>query len=92
MHLADLVRERGGEVVFVEVKTRSDADFGGAAARVDAAKTRRLARLAAAYLSDFDLWERPTRFDVVTVERRHWWWWGVHHIRDAFRADLGRMV
>lgn len=83
--------ERGGTVVFVEVKTRSDAGFGGAAARVDAAKTRRLVRLAAAYLSDFDLWERPTRFDVVTVEGRRWWW-SVRHIRDAFRADLGRMV
>jgi putative endonuclease len=87
----DLVVERRGTVVFVEVKTRSDADFGGAAARVDAAKVRRLSRVAAIYLSDHGLWERPTRFDVVTVERRRWWW-TVHHIRDAFRADLGRMV
>ncbi len=77
--------------MFVEVKTRSDADFGGAAARVDAAKERRLARVAAAYLSRFDLWDRPCRFDVVTVERGLWLW-RLHHIRDAFRADLGRMV
>jgi len=85
------VVERRGVVVFVEVKTRSDDDFGGAAAKVTAAKERRLARLAAVYLSDFDLWERPTRFDVVTVERGRLLW-RVHHIRDAFRPDLGRMM
>jgi putative endonuclease len=77
--------------VFVEVKTRSDADFGGAAAKVDAAKARRVARVASAYLSDFGLWERPTRFDVVLVERGRWLW-GVYHVRDALRPDLGRMV
>jgi putative endonuclease len=87
----DLVVERRGEVVFVEVKTRSDEDFGGAAAKVTAAKARRLSQLAAVYLSDFDLWERPTRFDVVTVERRRLLW-RARHIRDAFRPDLGRMV
>jgi putative endonuclease len=85
------VVERGDTVVFVEVKTRSDPDFGGAAAKVDAAKARRLARVASVYLSDFELWDRPTRFDVVLVERGRWLW-AIHHVRDALRPDLGRMV
>ena len=87
----DLVMEKRGEIVFVEVKARSSADFGGAAAAVDRKKRKVLARVAAAYLSHFGLWQRPCRFDVVVVEpsssllRRR-----VRHLANAFRPDRGR--
>lgn len=89
----DLVAERRGVVVFVEVKTRSSRGFGGALAAVDDRKQRQLARVAALYLSHFELWQRPCRFDVVAVERVGGLLpWRVRHVRDAFRADLGRQV
>ena len=89
----DLVMARGRTVVFVEVKTRSSDDFGGAAAAVHAAKRQRLVRAASAYLSRHGLWERPCRFDVVTVERRAGLIpWRVSHLRGAFRPDLGRQL
>lgn len=89
----DLVVERRREVVFVEVKTRRSSDLGGAAGAVDAAKRRRLERVATAYLSTFSLWERPCRFDVVTVERAGGLFpWRLRHFRDAFRPDRGRYV
>jgi len=87
----DLVVERGGTVVFVEVKTRRGEGFGGAVAAVDARKRRRLARAAAAYLSRHGLWDRPTRFDVVTLERG-WPGWRIRHLRDAFRPGTGRLL
>jgi putative endonuclease len=89
----DLVVERGGEVVFVEVKARSRPGFGGAIAAVDAAKQRQLVRVSAAYRSTFDLWDRPSRFDIVTIERRaRFPFWTIRHYRNAFSTDLGRTM
>jgi putative endonuclease len=89
----DLVMTRGETVVFVEVKTRSSLDFGGAAAAVDRKKRDAMVRTAGAYLSRHGLWERPTRFDVVTVERRGGLLpWKVRHYAGAFRPDLGRVL
>ncbi|HHQ49145.1 MAG TPA: YraN family protein [Acidobacteria bacterium] len=87
----DLVVSRGRTIVFVEVKTRSGPGFGGGAAAIGPAKRHRLTRTASAYLSRFDLWDRPTRFDAITIEGRfpHL---TVHHLKNAFRPDLGRRV
>ena len=61
----DLVVDDGRDRVLVEVKLRSRADYGGAAAAVDAGKRRRLARAAAALQPS----ERaPVRVDVVTID------------------------
>lgn len=63
----DLVAEKGGEVVFVEVKTRSTSAFGGAAAAVDGLKSARLRAAAYAYLRRHSLWDIPFRIDVIAV-------------------------
>jgi putative endonuclease len=89
----DLVVERGGELVFVEVKTRRGDLYGGAAAAVGGDKRDALARTAAAYLGRYGLWSRPCRFDVVTVERTSRLpFWRLRHIRNAFQPDLGRRL
>ena len=89
----DLVAERGREIVFIEVKTRSSDLFGGAISAVNADKKRHLVRASSAYLSSHDLWDRPCRFDVVTVERSpRFPFWRIRHYRDAFRPDLGRRL
>ncbi len=87
------VRFRGGEIdlvmrdgplwVFVEVRARRDARFGGAAASVDARKQRRIVLAAQLYLLrrfGQRAWP-PCRFDVVAFEagEPHW-------IRAAFEA------
>ena len=89
----DLVMQRRGEVVFVEVKARSDELFGGAIAAAGREKRRNLVLAATAYLSRYELWERPCRFDLVTFERiGRLKPWRLRHIRDFFRPDLGRQV
>ena len=89
----DLVVERRRETVFVEVKTRSSSAFGGAAAAVTPAKKRHLSRVAAAYLSRHDLWDRPCRFDVITVERRPTFpFWRIRHSANAFSINAGRQL
>ena len=87
----DLVVERRGEIVFVEVKARSSDDFGGAAAALHDKKKKTLTRVSAAYLGRFSLWDRPCRFDLVTIERIAGLVpWRVRHYRNVFRPDRGR--
>lgn len=64
----DLVmRDRDGTLVFVEVRARRDARFGGAAASVSAAKQRSLVFAAQHYLQRFAS-PPPCRFDVVALD------------------------
>ena len=89
----DLVVERRREIVFVEVKARSTDLFGGAVGAVDSKKQRMLTRASSAYLSRFGLWDRPSRFDIVTIERQTTFpFWRVRHYKNAFRPDLGRRL
>jgi putative endonuclease len=87
----DLVMRQRDTTVFVEVKARSDDLYGGAAAALNAKKQKVLTRAASAYLSRFGLWERPCRFDLVTLERgRGLFPWRIRHYRDVFQPNLGR--
>ena len=87
----DLVVERRGEIVFVEVKVRSSDLFGGAVAAVDRTKQRTMTRVSSAYLSAHGLWERPCRYDIITFERAgRFGRWRLRHYRNAFQPDLGR--
>lgn len=64
----DLVMRDGEIVVFVEVRYRRGAAFGGAAASVDAGKRARLAHAAESFLSSHpELSRAPCRFDVVAL-------------------------
>jgi putative endonuclease len=75
-----ILRERDGTLVFVEVRARRDASFGGAAASVGAAKQRRLVFAAMHYLRRFGA-PPPCRFDVVAIEGDALTW-----LRAAFDA------
>lgn len=63
----DIVAEEGGEIVFVEVRTRSSNLLGTPQESVDWRKQNRLRRLADYYLKYRGLSGRPCRFDVVAV-------------------------
>lgn len=63
----DVVCDFGQEILFVEVKTRSLGGMGLPGEAVNRAKQRRLLKAAARYLSLNRLWERPCRFDLITV-------------------------
>ena len=71
----DLVAWEGGVLAFVEVKTRSSADFGEPDAAVDREKQRRIAIAAREYARRAQVEEARTRFDIVSVvlgkNRRH---------------------
>jgi putative endonuclease len=87
----DLVMQKGNTTVFVEVKARSDATYGDAAAALNAKKQKVLVRTASSYLGRYGLWERPCRYDLVTVERTGGLFpWRIRHYRNVFQPNLGR--
>ena len=89
-------RVRGGEIdcialdgltlVFVEVRLRRNARFGGAAASIDYRKQQRIIHAARCYLLRYPRQaERPCRFDCILLDsldanQLEW-------IKDAFQAD-----
>jgi putative endonuclease len=64
----DLVMLDQATLVFVEVRFRSHASFGGAAASVDRGKRRKIARASQAWLASHHRYARAScRFDVVAA-------------------------
>lgn len=61
----DLVMREGKTLVFVEVRLRSNADFGGAAMSITTSKQQRLARTAEYYLQQHG--ESACRFDAILM-------------------------
>ena len=80
----DIVAAYAGELVVVEVKTRSDDYLLAPEAAVDRAKMRRIVSAADAYVRLFNL-SLPVRFDIVTVVKQGETY-EVEHIEDAFYA------
>lgn len=63
----DLIMQDDVTLVFIEVRLRRNADFGGAAASIDSHKRQRLIRTAQHYLAGLAR-TPPCRFDVVLMD------------------------
>ena len=76
----DLIMQDGATLVFVEVRLRRSANFGGAAASIDVHKQRRLIRTAQQYLAGL-AHIPPCRFDAVLMDDN-----GVQWLKNAFET------
>lgn len=76
----DLVMRDANGLVFVEVRQRSDAAYGGAAASIDAGKQGRVVHAAQVYLQRFKS-PPACRIDVVAIDGASLDW-----IKDAISA------
>jgi putative endonuclease len=63
----DLLAREGGELVCVEVRSRTGEAFGSPGESITATKARRLAKALRAYLAARGGEETPARCDVVAV-------------------------
>lgn len=63
----DIVAENNGDIVFVEVKTRTNLLFGSPQLSVNFKKQSKLTELALAYIKSKNLTRSNIRFDVVTL-------------------------
>lgn len=85
----DLIAEDHGTVAFIEVRLRSHAGFGGAAASITSAKQQRILRAAGFWFKTKGrtYLTCPCRFDALlldTLAEMHCEW-----IQDAFRERSG---
>ncbi len=76
----DLIMRDGTSLVFVEVRARARADFGGAAASITAAKQARIILAARHYLAQHRV-DAPCRFDAVLIQAGQLQW-----LRAAFET------
>jgi len=85
----DVVAAEGGDLVFVEVRSREVDDRGAAEETVGHAKQRQLARVAEAFLEERGWRPDSCRFDVIAINGEE-----IALYRDAFRPgldDVGRL-
>lgn len=59
----DIIADKEGVIIFVEVKTRSREDYGTGSEAVTYRKQKQLIKAAMAYLKDWS----PIRFDVISI-------------------------
>ncbi|MFZ5774687.1 MAG: YraN family protein [Thermodesulfobacteriota bacterium] len=85
----DIVAEEGGELVFVEVKTRRGRNCGHPLEAVTPAKCRHLSMAALHYLSQTGKHDQPARFDVVAVSLGDNGGHEVELVRNAFDLSYG---
>ncbi len=77
----DLIMEDSSSLVFVEVRYRKSASFGGSAESVDFRKQQKVATAAAVYLQQNPKRsQQAARFDVVAITANQLEW-----IKDAFQ-------
>lgn len=85
----DLIALHEGDVVFVEVKTRTSDAYGAPELAVTPQKQRKMIKAALGYIKYKKLHQVPCRFDVVAIraedER------GVELIRNAFEMDRSNL-
>lgn len=86
----DVVAREGGDLVFVEVKTRAGEAFGSAAESLGPGKLRSLARAAQEYLHRNGLHGQPVRLDLVAITAQAAGPPSVELLRDA--APLGDVL
>jgi len=82
----DLVVERAGVVVFVEVKARRTNAFGGTPYAVDSRKRTRMIKLGAHYLAQHNLKNQSCRFDVLLYAGVSADASTIEHIENAFEV------
>ena len=77
----DLIVRLNGELVFVEVKSRSNINYGYPSESVDYKKKRKITNVAKYYILDNSLENLSIRFDVIEIylnEKK------INHIANAF--------
>ena len=85
----DLIAKQGDTLIFVEVKTRKNENFGRPASAVNRAKRKKLSRAAMRFLKKRKLRPPYIRFDIVEVigdEPQ------IRHIQNAFQLEGGYRI
>ncbi|TAN63009.1 YraN family protein [bacterium] len=82
----DIIAKDNYTIVFFEVKTRSNDNYGSPKCAVDWRKQKKVMAAGSEYLSRKNLNDTLVRFDVISVEAKS----GamvIEHVKDAFEGE-----
>jgi putative endonuclease len=82
----DIIAKDKETICFVEVKTRSNQEYGEGVEAISKSKKKKIAHVAIHYLSQNNLEESPVRFDVISIELKghtH----KINFFQDAFEVE-----
>ena len=83
----DLVMQDGPELVFVEVKTRSNEGRYAAETAVDREKQKMVIKTARHFINRYRLHKHPCRYDIVAVVLQPDSKPEIRHTKDAFASN-----
>lgn len=70
----DLIAEKDGTIIFVEVKYRRDEEYGYGSESIDRKKMQRMYKTAKKYLALEGLQDRIIRFDMIIFTGEKYLW------------------
>lgn len=82
----DIVAEYENELIFIEVKTRRNRQYGLPEEAVNTQKIRRIVASADAYIRKFAI-DKPVRFDIITLTGKEAPF-EIEHIEEAFYPPI----
>lgn len=80
----DIIASHKNTLVFVEVKTRKNAQFGYPEESITPAKQKQIRKIAQGYLTINKLRGVECRFDVLSILYHPQKGYSIHHFQDAF--------
>ena len=83
----DIIAEDYGEIIFIEVKTRTTTDYELPEYAVDAIRMKRMSMAAREYLYRNGLESNPYRFDIIALDGLQPPF-RIRHIVNAFHSKL----
>lgn len=80
----DLIMRDGRDVVFIEVRSRKQNNYGSAVESINEIKQRKILKTSLLFLQQRNWLDKvDCRFDVIGIDSGHVEW-----IKDAFTADI----
>lgn len=65
----DLIMQDGNIVIFIEVRTKESISFGIGVESITAQKRIKIREMAANFLQYKSWWDKPLRFDLITIDK-----------------------
>ena len=82
----DVIAEQAGVIVFIEVKTRSDHEFGHPFDALTPTKQKKIIQTAQSFLVQKRISDKPMRFDVVALTSDEQDKWKIELLENAFQV------
>ncbi len=81
----DIIAEQNGVIIFIEVKARSNHEFGHPFTALTPAKQKKIIQTAQGFLAQKRIVNKPVRFDVVALTAESSNSWKIELLEDAFQ-------